>query len=195
MSPLSSGDEQHSAPSRYIRTRNRVRCPPAVRRTTRGTAALTAQACNRRLRQTVHLVLQGRQPWASCRAIKRHPEHAMAIPEVPNDPDALLPRVPTARALTAAGFPVRPKTLATRASRGGGPPYHYFGRTVLYRWGDALEWARSQLSAPVTSAADHRYHLEREAAERSRRHAAALKLGKRASTPIAERSRCQPVAA
>lgn len=67
---------------------------------------------------------------------------------IPDDPNALLLRVPTAAALTAAGYPVKPKTLATKATRGGGPPYRLFGRRALYRWGDALGWAQDQLSAP-----------------------------------------------
>jgi hypothetical protein len=67
---------------------------------------------------------------------------------VPDDPNALLLRVSTAAALTAVGYPVKPKTLATKATRGGGPPYRLFGRRALYRWGDALAWAQDQLSAP-----------------------------------------------
>ena len=61
---------------------------------------------------------------------------------------ALLRRAACAEALTEAGFPVSAKTLATKATRGGGPPYHSFGRIVLYRWGDALAWAEARLGAP-----------------------------------------------
>jgi len=77
---------------------------------------------------------------------------------VPDDPDTLLTRTATAAALTAAGFPVRPATLATKATRGGGPPYRVFGARPLYRWGDALAWAQSRLSEPrcCTSEADAR---------------------------------------
>jgi hypothetical protein len=60
----------------------------------------------------------------------------------------MLRRIPLAEALTAAGFPVTAATLATKASRGGGPPYRSFGRTPLYRWADALAWAEGRLSAP-----------------------------------------------
>ena len=76
---------------------------------------------------------------------------------IPDDFDALLGRRATAAALTAAGFPIAPATLATRASRGGGPKFRGFGRHPLYRWGDSLEWARSRLSALVasTSELDH----------------------------------------
>jgi hypothetical protein len=76
---------------------------------------------------------------------------ATAIPE---NPDALLRRKAAAEALTAAGYPVAEKTLGTKASRGGGPPYRLFGRTVLYRWGDALAWAEARLSAPRRSTSE-----------------------------------------
>jgi len=70
-------------------------------------------------------------------------------------PDTLLTRAVVAAELTRAGFPISPATLATKATRGGGPPYRLFGRRPLYEWGPALEWARGRLSAPVpnTSAA------------------------------------------
>lgn len=61
-------------------------------------------------------------------------------------PDTLLTREQAADALTEAGFPVKPKTLATKATRGGGPPYRLFGRRPLYRWGDAIDWASGRLS-------------------------------------------------
>jgi hypothetical protein len=67
------------------------------------------------------------------------------------DEDTLLGRADAARALTEAGFRISSATLATKATRGGGPPYRLFGRRPLYRWGDALEWARGRLSDPVTS--------------------------------------------
>jgi hypothetical protein len=74
---------------------------------------------------------------------------------IPQDPDALLGRKQTADALTEAGYPVAEATLTTKASRGGGPPYQLFGVRALYRWGDSLAWARSRLSAPRRSAAEH----------------------------------------
>ena len=39
--------------------------------------------------------------------------------KIPESPDALLPRKDTAESLTAAGYPVKPATLATKATRGG----------------------------------------------------------------------------
>src|ERR1700739_1802039 len=55
--------------------------------------------------------------------------------------EALLTRSQTARALVKAGFPVSAKPLATKASRGGGPPYSLFGPRPLYGWRAALVWA------------------------------------------------------
>jgi hypothetical protein len=70
------------------------------------------------------------------------------------DLEALLTRDATASALTAAGFPVAPKTLATKATRGGGPPFRKFGARPLYRWGDALDWAQSRLGPPIRSTSE-----------------------------------------
>jgi len=61
-------------------------------------------------------------------------------------PESLLTRKAAAEALTAAGFPVKVATLATKATRGGGPPYQLFGKKPLYRWSDTLAWAHSRLS-------------------------------------------------
>lgn len=78
----------------------------------------------------------------------------------PNEPDVLLTRRDAAAALRAAGFPVAEKTLATKATRGGGPPYQAFGPRVLYRWGDALAWAQGRMTPPrrSTSEADALRH-------------------------------------
>jgi hypothetical protein len=68
--------------------------------------------------------------------------------------DTLLTRDQTAAALTAAGFPITPATLATKATRGGGPPFQRFGPRPLYRWGNALQWAQSRLSKLVASTSE-----------------------------------------
>jgi hypothetical protein len=84
-------------------------------------------------------------------------------------PSALLRRKRCAEALTAHGFPVAEKTLATKASRGGGPAYRKFGRLVLYQWADALAWAEAQLSPPVGSSselAERIVQRDRELADR-----------------------------
>ena len=66
-------------------------------------------------------------------------------------PDSRLTREQTAATLTSAGFPIRPKTLATKATRGGGPPYNLFSGRALYVWGEALAWAQGATSAPRQS--------------------------------------------
>ena len=73
---------------------------------------------------------------------------------IPTDPDTWLGRKPGAAALTEAGLPTSPATLATLASRGGGPVYRRYGPRVLYRWGDLLAWAESRLGPPIRSTAE-----------------------------------------
>jgi hypothetical protein len=73
---------------------------------------------------------------------------------IPNDPQMLLRRGDAARALKEAGFPIARATLATLASRGGGPSFQRFGRVPLYRWGNLLSWARSRLSKPINSTSE-----------------------------------------
>lgn len=69
-------------------------------------------------------------------------------------PETLLTRDQTAASLTEAGFPIKSKTLATKASRGGGPPYRLFGTRPLYQWSDALSWAKARLSKPRCSTSE-----------------------------------------
>jgi hypothetical protein len=70
-----------------------------------------------------------------------------------NEDEAMLTRDAVAQALTAAGYPVSASTLSTKATRGGGPPYSVFSGRALYRWGDALMWARSATTRPRSGAA------------------------------------------
>jgi hypothetical protein len=70
------------------------------------------------------------------------------------DLDALFSRRNAAAALTDAGFRTAPATLATLATRGGGPVYRRYGNRVVYRWGDLLDWAQSRLSAPMRSTSE-----------------------------------------
>jgi hypothetical protein len=70
---------------------------------------------------------------------------------IPLDFDVQLGRREGAGALTEAGYTTAPATLATLASRGGGPIYRLYGSRAVYRWGDLLDWARSRLSAPMRS--------------------------------------------
>ena len=73
---------------------------------------------------------------------------------IPDAPDTLLTRDGIATALTAAGYRVASKTLATKATRGGGPPYSLFLGRALYRWCDALDWARNSTTARPNIAAE-----------------------------------------
>ena len=68
--------------------------------------------------------------------------------------DAQMTRQQIAEALTAAGYPISSKTLATKATRGGGPVFRIFCGRAVYRWADALEWARSVTSAPRASTSE-----------------------------------------
>jgi hypothetical protein len=68
----------------------------------------------------------------------------------PQNLDVLLTRKQTAEALNNVGIPITPATLATKATRGGGPPYRLFGPKPLYRWGDTLDWAMGRLSQPMS---------------------------------------------
>ncbi len=70
------------------------------------------------------------------------------------DPNTLLTRRQAAAALTAAGYPTAPATLARKACVGGGPKFRKWGRLPMYRWADALEWAQSRLSPPVASTSE-----------------------------------------
>ena len=71
-----------------------------------------------------------------------------------NPLDEMKTRRKTAEDLTALGFPVAEASLATWASRGGGPSYRKFGPRPLYRWGDALDWAKARLSRPVKNSSE-----------------------------------------
>jgi hypothetical protein len=67
------------------------------------------------------------------------------------DDQRLLTRAGVAAALTDAGFPISPSTLATLATRGNGPPFRRFGIRVLYPWLSTLEWARGRLGPPTAN--------------------------------------------
>ena len=69
-------------------------------------------------------------------------------------PETRFRRIAAAKALSDYGFPTSAKTLATLASRGGGPIFQSFGRIPLYRWEDLLTWAKSRLSAPRRSTSE-----------------------------------------
>jgi hypothetical protein len=68
--------------------------------------------------------------------------------------EAKLTRAQLADALTDVGFPTSQKTLATKASRGGGPPFQKWGARVIYTWGPSLKWAMDLLSEPISSTSE-----------------------------------------
>jgi hypothetical protein len=59
-------------------------------------------------------------------------------------PETRLNRTAASVALKAKGFGVSRATLASLASRGGGPRYQRFMGQVTYQWGDLLRWAESR---------------------------------------------------
>ena len=69
-------------------------------------------------------------------------------------PDAMLTRDKSAAALSSLGYPVSKATLATLASRGGGPLYRHFGKRALYRWSDLLDWAEARCGAAIRSSSE-----------------------------------------
>jgi hypothetical protein len=75
---------------------------------------------------------------------------------IPAHPDALLLREQAADALTQRGYKTSKATLATLATRGGGPVFVKYGPRPLYRLADLLAWAESRLTPPrhSTSEAD-----------------------------------------
>lgn len=73
---------------------------------------------------------------------------------IPTDLTTRLTRRALAAALTEVGFPMSEATLATKATRGGGPPFRRFGARPLYIWSEALAWAEGRLSPPRRSTAE-----------------------------------------
>lgn len=59
-------------------------------------------------------------------------------------PNDQLTRAQAAAALTASGRPITLSTLATMATRGGGPPFTTFGGKAVYRWADLDAWAANR---------------------------------------------------
>jgi hypothetical protein len=70
------------------------------------------------------------------------------------DPNKKLRRKEAAASLTEHGFPTAAATLATMATRGGGPPFELYSRFPIYTWGTTLAWAQSRLSAPRRSTSE-----------------------------------------
>lgn len=90
----------------------------------------------------------------SAENVARATQMVLPYSAIPNTLDALLTRERVAAALTEAGYPISPKTLSTKATRGGGPAYMKFSNRALYNWGAALEWARSLTTPAVHTTAE-----------------------------------------
>jgi len=58
-----------------------------------------------------------------------------------------LRRSEAAAFLRGRGIPITEAALATKATRGGGPAIHYWGRLPLYWEKDLLEWAEQRLAS------------------------------------------------
>ena len=70
--------------------------------------------------------------------------------------DKFLSRTGTAEFLCEQGFPIKASTLECLATRGGGPPYHRFGRRALYDPSEVLAWARDRVSIAAETASAHK---------------------------------------
>jgi hypothetical protein len=68
--------------------------------------------------------------------------------------DTLLNRKDAADLLTRMGFKTSPATLATKASRGGGPTYQCWGKKPLYSVEDLMAWAKARLKKPQQSTSE-----------------------------------------
>jgi hypothetical protein len=101
---------------------------------------------------------------------------------IPTNPDALLTRRQLSAALKELGISIAHTTLATKATRGNGPPFHKFGSSALYRWSEVQEWVEARLSGPHKSTSGGR--SPEEAAKAARPTA-----GRRRSEPRVKASR------
>lgn len=79
---------------------------------------------------------------------------ALTLDSIP--PDARFTRRQAAKMLTHCGIPLSEKTLSTKASRGGGPPYRRFGKIAIYTWRELVAWALAEMGEPARNASEHR---------------------------------------
>jgi hypothetical protein len=66
-----------------------------------------------------------------------------------------LSRADTSKELTKRGYRCAYNTLATLATRGGGPPFQKFGPFSIYTWGTSIDWAEGRLTEPRASTAEN----------------------------------------
>jgi hypothetical protein len=91
-------------------------------------------------------------------------------------PESQVRRAELAEALTEAGYPTSPGTLANLAVRGSGPPYSRWGKFPIYVWGDALAWAGRRRTPVSARAMDHKAAKRRAEIERPKTVLAAAGL-------------------
>ena len=80
------------------------------------------------------------------------------------------------------GYQIAPSTLATKRSRGGGPPFRKWGRRILYDEDELLVWADTQLGPTVTNSSElHSLTIQRSRVRNVRPLQKIEDLGQRAS--------------
>jgi hypothetical protein len=72
------------------------------------------------------------------------------------DPKTFLTRFQVSEALEACGIPLSYDTLATKATRGGGPPFRIFGKSAIYQWCDVVAWVLETMGEPARTTSEHR---------------------------------------
>jgi hypothetical protein len=73
---------------------------------------------------------------------------------LPPEGEKLLSRKDAAELLTRMGFKISPATLATKATRGGGPTFQSWGNKPLYQIDNLMVWAKSRLKKPRQSTSE-----------------------------------------
>ena len=91
---------------------------------------------------------------ASCRVPDRFPDYSRVAEYHGIDGEKLFRRKDAASELAVIGFPVAASTLATKATRGGGPPFRRFGNVPLYKWRDLVAWANTRLGPTGKSSSE-----------------------------------------
>jgi len=71
-------------------------------------------------------------------------------------PETLLDRAQAAVAIRARGIRVSYATLATKATRGGGPPFKRFGKQAVYRWADVVAWIHETMGEAAKTTSERR---------------------------------------
>jgi hypothetical protein len=75
------------------------------------------------------------------------------------DPRTFLTRFQVAETLELCGIPMSSDTLATKATRGGGPPFRIFGKSAVYQWADVVAWVIETMGEPARTTSEHRARM------------------------------------